>query len=131
MLNKDYYKDAIFELAFKGRSIAIVDGEPVDCSLTPCMKCSLQGMPTGCRTARIDWANSEFVEKIDWTKVKKDTPVLVKNHLTDCWTRRYFAKFEGGHVWVYNDGCTSWSASSTGWWKYAKLSPITDETGTN
>lgn len=80
-----------------------------------------------CLKARWDWANSKYEEKVDWTKVKKDTPVLVRNHQTDCWNRRYFAEFRDNHVYVYNDGCTSWSASSKGWWQYTKLSLITDK----
>lgn len=130
MLNKDYYKDAILELAFNGGGIAIVNGEPVDCSLTSCINCSLQGDASlGCRKARFDWANSEFVEKTDWTKVKKDTPVLVRNYTTDCWVRRYFAEFKDGRVYVYNDGCTSWSASTIGWWEYTKLAESEDADG--
>lgn len=131
MLNKDMYKDALLDLAFRGRTIAIVDGEPKECITTKCLDCDLNEATGDCVKARQNWANSEYEEKVDWTKVKKDTPVLVRNHMTDCWTRRYFAEFRDNHVYVYNDGCTSWSASSKGWWKYAKLSPITDETGTN
>lgn len=130
MLNKDYYNDAILDLAFHGQSIAIVNGEPKSCIVTTCEECDFYDS-NECLEARWNWANSEYEEKVDWTKVKKDTPVLVRNHMTDCWTRRYFAEFRDNHVYVYNDGCTSWSASRKGWLKYAKLSPITDETGTN
>lgn len=129
MLNKDKYKDAILDLAFHGQRIAVVNGEPKGCIVTACSECDLNG--EDCNKARLDWVNSEYEEKVNWTKVKKDTPILVRNCQADCWNRRYFAEFKDNHVYVYNDGCTSWSASSKGWWVYAKLSPITDKTGTN
>lgn len=127
MLNKEYYKDAIFELAFSGCGMAIIDDEPVSCSRIDCTECAMYNK--SCEEGRRAWANSEFVEKTNWATVKKDTPILVRNNLSDVWVRRYFAKFEDGHVYAYNGGCTSWSGSSTGWWKYAKLSPITTEKG--
>lgn len=131
MLNKDYYKDAIFELAFRGKNIAVVNGEPVSCTRTSCGDCELCGTLQGCRVARFAWANSEHIDKVDWTKVKKDTPILVRNNINDYWHRRYFANFDGDKVFAYSDGGTSWSASKTDWWLYARLSPITDEKGTN
>lgn len=131
MLNKDYYKDAIFELAFRGQGVAIIDGKPTACINISCTGCDLQGADKSCAEARWDWANSECEEKVDWAKVRQNTPVLVRNDPNDDWRRRYFARFKDGRVYVYNDGATSWSSISTGWWKYAKLSPITNETGTN
>lgn len=129
MLNKDKYKDVLLNLAFRGQGIALVNGEPKGCIVTPCPDCDWNGKD--CLAARWNWANSEYEEKVDWTKVKKDTPVLVRNCQADYWNRRYFAEFKDNHVYVYNDGCTSWSASRTDWWVYARLSPITDEKGTN
>ena len=131
MLNKDMYKDALLDFAIHCRSIAIVDGKPRSCTVTPCSKCDLDKGDEDCNTARLNWANSEYEEKVDWTKVKKDTPVLVRNNQNDDWRRRYFAYFKDCLVYVYNDGTTSWSSSSCSWWKYAKLAPITDEKGTN
>ena len=131
MLNKDKYKDVLLDFAFRGRSIAIVDGEPKACMVTPCTKCALNGVAKDCKTARWNWANSEYEEQADWTKVKKDTPILVRNSTKDHWYRRYFAYFEDGVVFAYCDGATSWSSSSGGNWIHAKLAPITDEKGTN
>ena len=40
---------------------------------------------------------SEYKEpEIDWSKVKVDTPILVKRSKEAEWERRYFAKFEDG-----------------------------------
>nr|DAG18847.1 MAG TPA: hypothetical protein [Caudoviricetes sp.] len=131
MLNKDKYKNVLLDFALDSLSIAVVKGEPKSCICTQCDVCDLHGVANDCRIARHNWANSEYEEKVDWTKVKKDTPVLVRNCQTDYWNRRYFAEFKDNHVYVYNDGCTSWSASRKDWWVYAKLSPITNEKGTN
>ena len=67
-----------------------------------------------------------FKEYIDWTKVPVDTKILVRNSECSEWNRRYFAKYENGKVYAWDNGRTSWSAYNedninvTGWGK-AKL----------
>lgn len=131
MLNKEYYNDNILDFAFRGQSIAVVNGEPVPCMRVACQSCEFYGAPRGCRVARTEWANTEYTEKIDWTHVECDTPVLVRNGPNDYWHRRYFSHIEEDRIYVYTNGATSWSSISTEWWKYAKLSPITNKKGTN
>lgn len=63
----------------------------------------------------------KYEEQIDWSKVKVDTRVLVKDFNEDGWAKRYFAKYEGGRVYAWEDGTTSWSQHSTMPWKFAKL----------
>ena len=60
---------------------------------------------------------------IDWSKVKVDTPILVRDNEFAEWLRRYFAKYEGGKVFAWNGGKTSWSLRNDSAlpWKYAKL----------
>lgn len=66
-------------------------------------------------------------EPVDWTKVKVDTPILVRD-ITDCeWTRRHFAKYENGRVYVWNGGSTSWTTETTMTWDYAKLAERNEE----
>lgn len=75
------------------------------------------------------WLGEEYVEpkepEVDWTKVKVDTPILVRGGEESDWTRRYFAKYEDGSVYAWPDGATSWTSEN--WygrpvkWKYAKL----------
>ena len=67
-------------------------------------------------------------KEVDWSKVKVDTPILVRENEDEEWNKRYFAKFEYGVVWSFCDGRTSWSArknntirNDTISWKYAKL----------
>ncbi|MBF1762830.1 MAG: hypothetical protein HXP18_02680 [Veillonella sp.] len=64
---------------------------------------------------------------IDWSKVKVDTPVLVKTYEQDAWQKRYFAYLKGGRVYVWLCGTTSWSADNDKdvmSWNYAKLAEV-------
>lgn len=121
MLNKDYYKDVILDMAFRGQSIAVVDGEPKACMRTSCAECALHGATKSCREARWDWANSEYGEKVDWTKVPVDTKILVRDYNKEPWKRRYFARFEDGKVYAWNNGATSYSEKRMTVWAQAKL----------
>lgn len=64
----------------------------------------------------------DFKEIVDWSKVSVDTKILVSDDGKD-WCRRYFAKYEGGRVYAFMDGATSFTGSSESSlsWKYAKL----------
>lgn len=53
----------------------------------------------------VEWLNREYNE-IDWSKVKVDTPVIIK--AKDGIMFRHFAKYYRGHVFVYANGQTSW-----------------------
>lgn len=64
---------------------------------------------------------------VDWSKVKVDTPVLVKTYEQDAWQKRYFAYLKGGRVYVWLCGTTSWSADNDKdvmYWNYAKLAEV-------
>ena len=64
----------------------------------------------------------EEIVDVDWSKVSVDTKILVSEDGKD-WCRRYFAKYEGGRVYAFMDGATSFTSSSESSlsWKYAKL----------
>ena len=64
----------------------------------------------------------EFKEIVDWSKIPVDTKILVSDDGED-WIRRYFAKYEGGRVYAFYDGATSFTGSSENLlgWAYAKL----------
>ena len=57
----------------------------------------------------------------DWSKVEVDTPILVRDYESQEWEARHFAKYEGGIVYTWVGGCTSWSETNTTSWNYAKL----------
>ena len=78
-----------------------------------------------CHMLQLLWLMEEYEEQeepeIDWSKIKVDTPVLVKDRENEEWKKRHFAKYEFGRVHVWNNGSTSWSACRMYDYKYAKL----------
>ena len=84
-----------------------------------------------CQTLTTLWLLEEYEEpkepeepEIDWSKVKVDTPILVRDAENTEWLKKHFAKYEDGIVYVWNLGRTSWTAphnKSVSAWKYAKL----------
>ena len=72
-------------------------------------------------------AKGDKEPEVDWNEVKIDTPILVKQRedsewYNEEWERRYFAKFEDGVIYAWDDGQTSWTAHNTMTsWNYAKL----------
>lgn len=81
-----------------------------------------------CKMLQMIWLLEDYEEpKIDWSKVEVDTPILVKYSEKEEWTRRYFARFEDGIVYAWNDGRTSWTTDCMTGWKYAKLAEGEEE----
>lgn len=74
---------------------------------------------------RLEWLNEEYKEpipEVDWSKVAVDTPIYIRDSENRGWAPRYFAKYEDGVVYAWNNGKTSWTADNeTMYWKYAKL----------
>ena len=68
--------------------------------------------------------------EVDWSKVKVDTPILVRQTEDGEWLRRHFAKYEGGIVYTWKDALTSWTVlhdEDVTAWKYAKLAESEEE----
>ena len=81
-----------------------------------------------CNMIQMIWLMKEYEEpKVDWSKVKVDTPVLVRDGENNEWQRSYFAKYENGFVYTWIAGATSWTAvgyekgGNVYRWNYAKL----------
>lgn len=81
---------------------------------------------------KIKWEYAKLAEgeeereepEVDWNQVEVDTPILVRDSENTEWLKKYFAKYENGHVYVWNLGRTSWTApndKSVSAWQYAKL----------
>ena len=62
--------------------------------------------------------------KVDWSKVKVDTPILVRQGKNGEWLERHFAKYENGDVYAWVDGQTSWTGADKIKWRYAKLAEV-------
>ena len=85
-----------------------------------------------CNALTILWLMEEYEEpeepEIDWSKVKIDTPILVRDFEGSDWFRRHFAKYENGTVYAWDFGNTSWSGGAVMTdWKYAKLAESEEE----
>ena len=65
--------------------------------------------------------------EVDWTKVKIDTPILVRDSKDGKWLKRYFAKYEDGLVYAWLGENTSYDACGVAKWKYAKLEESEEE----
>ena len=124
MLNKEKFKDEIVEIACKGYDFALEDGKVVNCQNTDCWKCSFSSHINGvcCTVNRKNWANSEYEEYVDWSKVPVDTKILVRDDENVPWTPRHFACIEHGCVYAFSYGRTSFtSRGKECCWRYAKL----------
>lgn len=93
-----------------------------DCSNVGCARCKMLQML---------WLLEEYEEpETDWSKVEVDTPILVKEYEESKWTKRYFAKYEDGVVYAWNNGVTSWTANDDECviaWSFAKLAESEEE----
>ena len=102
MLNKEKFKDEIVEIACKGYDFALKDGTVVKCQDTDCWTCSFSSHIDGvcCSVKRKNWANSEYEEYVDWSKVPVDTKILVRDNENVPWSPRHFSRIEQGRVWA-------------------------------
>ena len=84
---------------------------------------------TRCHMLQTIWLMEEHEKPgVDWSKVKVDTPILVRDDECKEWERRHFAKYEDGIIYAWSGGNTSWSAEGhTAIWNYVKLAGSEDE----
>lgn len=67
---------------------------------------------------------AEYLGIVDWSEVKVDTPILVRDFEGAKWEKRYFAFFKNGRVNTWCGGTTSWSSENiigTISWRHAKV----------
>lgn len=126
MLNIEKYKEELENIGvINPNGLAVIDGKPCMCQEDECNMCELRSEESCCFYKTDNWLFSEYKEpEIDWSKVKVDTPILVRESEQNPWLKRYFAKFKDGKVYTWDSGKTSWSIEDkTGMlcWKYAKL----------
>ena len=130
MLNIEKYRDELIKMGIiDTKKIAIRYGKLSLCCFGCCGCDNLS--KEDCGKQAEDWLFSEYEEpEIDWSNVKVDTPIYVRDCETDSngdektWVPRHFAKFENETVYVWDDGGTSFtvkSEDSCSSWNYAKL----------
>ena len=79
---------------------------------------------SACRMYDYKYAKLPEDEKkpeIDWSKIKVDTPILVRDSEDSKWLERYFAKYEVDKVYAWLGKNTSYDTCNAAKWKYAKL----------
>lgn len=123
MLNIEKYRDELIKMGIiDTKKIAIRYGRLSLCCFG-CCGCDIS--KEDCGKQAEDWLFSEYKEpEVDWSKVKVDTPILVRNTEKEEWQKRHFARFKNGKVYAWYDGLTSWSTAGeddVNFWKYAKL----------
>lgn len=112
MLNIEKYKEELENIGvLNPTELAVIDGKPCMCQEAECNMCELSSEESCCFHKTDNWLFSEYKEpEIDWSKVKVDTPILVRENEDEEWNKRYFAKFEYGIVYYWGGGTTSWTA---------------------
>lgn len=124
MTNKEFYKNALDSIL---ESVVAVNKESqrvVKCEEINCSECLFRNLAGDCEANARDWLKSEHVEQVDWSKVKVDTPILVRDYESSKWVKRYFSEYRSGEVYAWKYGATSWTANNeyaVTPWKYAKL----------
>lgn len=125
MLNIEKYWNKLTEMKVLNlKDFGLINGELVECNLRNCPYCEFKNEHHNCDAKIKKWLFDKCKEpEIDWSKVKIDTPILVKDYESEEWVRRYFAKYKHGEVYAWRDGATSWTAigGCEQSWKYAKL----------
>ena len=122
MKNYEKYKDEIIKILRYSESGCLNFVIPnvlkpmgFDCSDVSC---------ESCHRLFFVWLLNEYKEpKLDWSKIPVDTKIYVKDTRDGKWDKRYFAKYEDGHVYAWEAGGTSWSCDNTEMtrWLYVKL----------
>ena len=131
MLNFEKYKEKLENIGvINPNGLAVIDGKPCMCQEAECNMCELRSEESCCFYKTDNWLFSEYEEpEVDWSKVKVDTTILVRNYESGDWTKRYFAKFVDGKVYAWIAGATSWSADGkldVTSWNCAKLAESED-----
>ena len=121
MKNHEAYKDMIIKYRDEGAKLCINFIQPYILKSDHCNNLCCEA----CQMLQTIWLMEEYEEpEVDWSTVKVDTPILVRNAEDEPWLRRYFAKYENGHIHAWSVGRTSWTANTVAHmtkYNYAKL----------
>lgn len=120
MTNYEIYKEEIRQLSLNGSRFCndfvipkMLGPMGRDCNGTFCSVCNMRFSA---------WLMEEYKEPdVDWSKVPVDTKIYISASRGKNWVPRYFAKYENGKVYAWNNGATSWTTDDMYGWDYAKL----------
>lgn len=126
MTNKEKYASEILDIVCCGNRLAMDrrTNKLVKCEGLRCDDCAFSSRHSeeGCGDIIKDWSEQKYVEpqKVSWSEIAVDTPILVSDN-NKVWFNRHFAKYENDLIYVWVNGCTSWTTGSCLGWLYAKL----------
>lgn len=121
MKNQKYYEKEILQIAIHGQAVAVHKDklEPMVCAKEHCKDCLNCGTNGRCKdkekTVILNWMEQEYIdpaERIDWSKIAIDTPILVRNDEDSIWERGYFAGIGKDGIFVYPNGTTNFTQST-------------------
>lgn len=75
---------------------------------TPRIPCKMLGLNPNTRKYSI----ASLLGVVEWENVPVDTPIILETAYGPL--RQYFARYDGGKVWYFSGGKTSWSAGLLG-----------------
>lgn len=132
MTNIEKYIDELKVIKKRAKEDLLIDkiavnkqGQPKYCITQPCDDCIFNGHCT--LEAKKQWLEQGYVEpeqQVDWSEVKVDTPIYVRDKTSAPWVTAHFAKYEEGKVCSWFGGCTSFTSEAKDdyySWNYAKL----------
>lgn len=123
MTNFEKYRNEILEISKNGDRVAVdkCTKKVQSCSEWTCWNCVFYNDDAFCSVLLMLWLYEEYQESpVDWSKVAVDTKILVSDDGEE-WYRAYFARYENGMVYCWENGATSWTTRITPHWNYAKL----------
>lgn len=123
MLNIEKYKEELENIGvINPNGLAVINGKPCMCQEAECNMCELRSEESCCFYKTDNWLFSEYKEpEVDWSKVKVDTPIYVRDNENSPWLPRHFARYKNGKVYVWYGGSTSFTENEDFSCKYAKL----------
>ncbi|MBS5620442.1 hypothetical protein [Eubacterium sp.] len=130
MLNIEKYKEMLIDTeVINITKLAVINDKPVECRECYCSECDFGGKKD-CKPYLEEWLFSEYEEpEVDWSKIKVDTPIYVRDKTSAPWVTAHFAKYEEGKVCSWFGGRTSFTSEAKDdyySWKYAKLAESED-----
>lgn len=83
MTNYEKYENDIEKFARLSVDFALDKDskEIVQCAGFSCSNCVFNNLDGNCIDNKIDWADAEYIEEVDWSKVPVDTPILVRDNV--------------------------------------------------
>lgn len=121
MTNKEKYAKDLHSIFLNSFGVD-EENKPFQCSGSCSEQCQFFNNKIVCPLLAKQWLDEEC--KPDWSKVPVDTPILVRDNITQRWLHRHFAKYENGKVFAWADGLTSWSTENSDFvtaWQCARL----------